>query len=269
MAGKPAAAAGGIGILVLALVVWALGGNPMQVLQQAQPPAQRAAPGGGAELTEKDIAAGQFAETILASTEDVWGRLFEQNNLNYRPARMVLFRGTTSSGCGHASSATGPFYCPADQTVYLDTSFFDQMADQLGAPGDFAQAYVIAHEVGHHVQNLLGRTDWMDSQRGQVSKTEYNRLSVRLELQADYYAGVWAHHEQARFGSLEPGDVREGLTAASAIGDDRLQRQATGRVVPDSFTHGTSEQRLRWFYAGFESGDLGGADTFEMPYERL
>ncbi|QEG39699.1 KPN_02809 family neutral zinc metallopeptidase [Roseimaritima ulvae] len=267
------AAAGGVGLLLMALVVWMMGGNPLQVLQNApQGGGQAVQQGGqqvGAELTAEEQAAGEFASTILASTEDVWTPLFAQSGKTYRPAEMVLFRDAVQSACGNASSATGPFYCPADEKVYLDTSFFDQMARQLNAPGDFAQAYVIAHEVGHHVQNLMGRTDWMEQQRRRVSKTEYNRLSVRLELQADYYAGVWAHHEQARFGSLEEGDIREGLDAANAIGDDRLQRQATGRVVPDSFTHGTSEQRLRWFAAGLESGDLSGADTFSMPYERL
>ncbi len=262
-------AAGGVGVLLMALVVWMMGGNPLAVLQNAQPPAQQGGQPAGPELTPEEQAAGKFATTILASTEDVWTPLFAESGKTYKPAQMVLFRDAVRSGCGNASSSTGPFYCPADETVYLDTSFFDQMAKQLNAPGDFAQAYVIAHEVGHHVQNLLGRTDWMEQQRRRVSELEYNRLSVRLELQADYYAGVWAHYEQARFGSLEDGDIREGLAAANAIGDDRLQKQATGRVVPDSFTHGTSEQRLRWFYAGLQSGDLSKADTFSMPYERL
>src|SRR6056297_122078 len=268
----PAAVGGGIGVLVLAVIVMLLGGNPANLLQQLQAPPQAAAPGGVAAdqpLSVKEQAAREFSKKILASTEDVWTEVFAKSGQRYQPTTMVLFSGTTSSGCGHASSASGPFYCPADGKVYLDTSFFEQMAEQLGAPGDFAQAYVIAHEVGHHIQNLTGRTDWMDQQRQQLSETEYNRLSVRLELQADYYAGVWAHYEDKMFGSLEPGDIREGLNAANAIGDDRLQKQTQGYVVPDSFTHGTSDQRLRWFYKGYETGDLSQSDTFEMPYERL
>ncbi|MCG2461976.1 neutral zinc metallopeptidase [Flavobacteriaceae bacterium F89] len=199
-----------------------------------------------------------FSATILASTEDVWNRLLN----NYREPTLVLFTNSVSSACGSASSATGPFYCPGDEKLYLDLSFFRDMERELNAPGDFAQAYVIAHEVGHHVQKIMGITDKVDALRGQVSKEEFNRYSVRLELQADFFAGVWAHHSQQMTHMMEAGDLEEALNAANAIGDDRLQRQSTGRVVPDSFTHGTSEQRVRWFKKGFETGDISQGDTF-------
>ena len=196
--------------------------------------------------------------TILARTEDVWNRLLN----NYREPTLVLFTNSVSSACGSASSATGPFYCPGDEKLYLDLSFFRDMERELNAPGDFAQAYVIAHEVGHHVQKIMGITDKVDALRGQVSKEQFNRYSVRLELQADFFAGVWAHHSQQMTHMMEAGDLEEALNAANAIGDDRLQRQSTGRVVPDSFTHGTSEQRVRWFKKGFETGDISQGDTF-------
>ncbi len=199
-----------------------------------------------------------FSATILASTEDVWNGLLD----NYREPTLVLFSGSVASACGSASSATGPFYCPGDEKLYLDLSFFDDMARKLNAPGDFAQAYVIAHEVGHHIQNIMGITDKVQRLRGQMSEKEYNRYSVRLELQADFLAGVWAHHSQQMTKMMETGDLEEALNAAFAIGDDRLQKQSTGRVVPDSFTHGTSEQRIRWFKKGFETGDLEQGDTF-------
>lgn len=265
----PAVVGGGIGVLVLALVVWMLGGNPLQVLNQVGPPAGQQQAGEGQELSEEAQARGLFAKQILASTEDVWTKIFRENGSEYTPCPLVLFSGSTNSGCGPATSATGPFYCPADTRVYLDPTFFDQMSQQLGAPGDFAQAYVLAHEVGHHIQQLQGRTDWMQQQRRRLGQKENNQLSVRLELQADYYAGVWAHHEHKMAQSLEPGDIQEGMDAAAAIGDDRLQMEAKGFTVPHSYTHGTSEQRLRWFLAGLRSGDLSGADTFEMPYNEL
>ena len=208
--------------------------------------------------TPKTKEMAEFSATILASTEDVWNQLLR----GYREPTMVLFTDRVASACGAASSATGPFYCPGDEKLYLDLSFFDDMERQLNAPGDFAQAYVIAHEVGHHVQNLLGITGEMDRMRRQLSKTEYNKYSVRLELQADYFAGVWAHHSERMTRMMEAGDLEEALNAAHAIGDDRLQKQATGHVVPDSFTHGTSEQRMRWFKKGFESGDPNKGDTF-------
>lgn len=264
------AATGGIGILVVAVIVMLMGGDPAKLLNNIPPPGAAVGPGAEpAPLSEREKAAGDFATVILASTEDVWTPLFADSGQRYQPPEMVLFQDLVNSGCGQATKATGPFYCPADSKVYLDTSFFDQMSQQLGASGDFAQAYVIAHEVGHHVQNLLGRTDWMNQQRPRLSERQYNQLSVRLELQADYYAGVWAHYEQKRFGSLEKGDIAEGLNAANAIGDDRLQMQATGTVKPHLFTHGTSEQRIRWFSLGLKTGDLSQADTFDMAYEDL
>lgn len=199
-----------------------------------------------------------FSETILANTEDVWHKLLD----GYREPTLVLFTNSVNSACGSASSATGPFYCPGDEKLYIDLSFFEDMERQLNAPGDFAQAYVIAHEVGHHIQNLMGVTDKMNQLRRSVSKTEYNQYSVRLELQADFYAGVWAHHSQAMLKWMETGDLEEALNAANAIGDDRLQKNATGKVVPDSFTHGTSAQRMRWFKKGFTTGDVRQGDTF-------
>ncbi|WP_111670001.1 KPN_02809 family neutral zinc metallopeptidase [Algoriphagus litoralis] len=222
--------------------------------------------GGGQGLTsestysptaeEEELAA--FSATILGDTETVWNELMD----NYREPTLVLFTGSVSSACGSASSATGPFYCPADEKLYIDLSFFEEMETKLRAGGDFAYAYVIAHEVGHHIQKIMGITDQVHSLRGKVSEKEYNLNSVRLELQADFLAGVWAHHSQRSSGMMEAGDLEEALGAANAIGDDRLQKQATGRVVPDSFTHGTSAQRMKWFKKGFETGDLSQGDTF-------
>jgi uncharacterized protein len=205
---------------------------------------------------EEELA--QFSATILADTEDVWNRLLQ----DYREPTLVLFTGSVSSACGSASSATGPFYCPADEKLYIDLSFFEDMETKLRAGGDFAYAYVIAHEVGHHLQKIMGITDKVHNLRGKVSDKEYNLNSVRLELQADFLAGVWAHHSQKISGMMEAGDLEEALNAANAIGDDRLQKQATGQVVPDSFTHGTSAQRMKWFKKGFETGDLAQGDTF-------
>ena len=199
-----------------------------------------------------------FSNRVLVSTEDVWNKIIP----NYKEPTLVLFRNSVSSACGSASSATGPFYCPGDQKLYIDLSFFEEMATRLNAPGDFAQAYVIAHEVGHHIQKLMGTTDKMQQLRGQVSQKEYNSYSVKLELQADFLAGVWAHHAQNMELILEKGDLQEALDAAFAIGDDRLQKQSSGTVVPDSFTHGTSAQRMRWFKKGFETGDINQGDTF-------
>ncbi|HCB45141.1 MAG TPA: flagellar biosynthesis protein FlgM [Algoriphagus sp.] len=200
----------------------------------------------------------EFSAVILGDTEQVWNQLIS----NYREPTLVLFTGSVSSSCGNASAATGPFYCPADEKLYIDLSFFEDMERKLNAPGDFAQAYVIAHEVGHHIQKIMGITDEVHSLRGQISDQEYNQYSVRLELQADFLAGVWAHHSQKSSGMMERGDLEEALNAANAIGDDRLQKQAGGRVVPDSFTHGTSAQRMRWFKKGFDTGDLSQGDTF-------
>ena len=208
--------------------------------------------------SEKEEELADFSATILANTEDVWNKLLT----NYREPTLVLFSNTVSSACGFTTSASGPFYCPGDEKLYLDLSFFDEMERKLNAPGDFAQAYVIAHEVGHHVQNLLGISDQVQQLRGQLSQEEFNKYSVRLELQADFLAGVWAHHSQEMTQIMETGDLQEALNAAYAIGDDRLQKQTMGRVVPDSFTHGTSEQRIRWFKKGFDTGDLNQGDTF-------
>ena len=200
----------------------------------------------------------EFSAVILADTELIWNQLLE----DYREPTLVLFTRSVSSACGNASSSTGPFYCPADEKLYIDLSFFEDMEKKLNAPGDFAQAYVIAHEVGHHIQNLMGITDEVQSLRGQISQTEYNQYSVRLELQADFLAGVWAHHSQKTSGMMEAGDLQEALSAANAIGDDRLQKRSGSDVVPDSFTHGTSAQRKSWFKKGFDTGDLRQGDTF-------
>lgn len=204
----------------------------------------------------------EFVSVVLADTEEVWSALFQEMGQTYQKPRLVMFDGQVQSACGFASAAMGPFYCPGDQMAYLDVRFFDDLAQQLGAPGDFAQAYVIAHEIGHHVQNLLGISDSVHEQGARFGESENNELSVRLELQADFLAGVWAHHAQANWNILEEGDVEEALRAASAIGDDRLQKRSQGYIVPDSFTHGTSEQRVRWFRLGLETGDLSQGDTF-------
>ncbi len=249
---------GAIGIIVLLVTVF-LGGDPSVVLNEMQnqePPAE--APMGPAPNDEM----AQFVSVVLADTEDVWGQLFQQMERDYREPTLVLFRGAVQSACGFQQAAVGPFYCPGDEKVYIDLTFFNELEQRLGAPGDFAQAYVIAHEVGHHVQNLLGISDWVQRQRRQLSEREYNQLSVRLELQADFLAGVWAHHAHKKFQILEAGDLEEAFRATQAIGDDRLQRRQQGYVVPDSFTHGTSAQRLRWFRKGLESGDMSEGDTF-------
>jgi uncharacterized protein len=244
------------GFLVISFL---LGKNPLSLISNllsgGSVATESAAP---YKPTEKDKELAEFSATILANTEDVWNKLLK----NYREPTLVLFTGSVASACGSASSATGPFYCPGDEKLYIDLSFFDEMERRLNAPGDFAQAYVIAHEVGHHIQKIMGTTDKMNRLRGQVSQTEYNRYSVMLELQADFLAGVWAHHSQAMTRMMETGDLEEAMNAANAIGDDRLQKQSSGRVVPDSFTHGTSAQRMRWFKKGFDTGDLSQGDTF-------
>ncbi|WP_299017758.1 neutral zinc metallopeptidase [uncultured Polaribacter sp.] len=210
--------------------------------------------------TAKENELADFSNQVLRSTEDVWNQIIP----NYKEPTLVLFTNSVSSACGSASSATGPFYCPGDDKLYIDLSFFEEMTRKLNAPGDFAQAYVIAHEVGHHIQNLTGMTRKVQTQRGRISQKEYNKLSVMLELQADFYAGVWAHHAKFDNLILDDSDLREALNAANAIGDDRLQKKSTGRVVPDSFTHGTSAQRMRWFKKGFETGDINQGDTFNV-----
>ncbi|MGI9472919.1 MAG: KPN_02809 family neutral zinc metallopeptidase [Rubripirellula sp.] len=259
---------GGIFMVIIAIVVMLLGGDPKPLMQAQQQQAQRARAGqGGApqqgELSERDVERGEFVGTVLADSEDVWNRLFEQSGLRYEEPKLELFTQQTQSGCGLASSAAGPFYCPADRKVYLDTAFFDQLDRELGAPGDFAQAYVVAHEVGHHVQNLLGKTSELDQIRRRVPAAEYNKYSVMLELQADFYAGVMFHHAQRQKNILEEGDIEEGLRAAAAIGDDTLQKRSGGYANQESFTHGTSEQRVRWFMKGLETGDPDQGNTFE------
>ena len=249
----------GLGTILIIIIAVLFGENPMQLLQQFQ--------SGDSGFTQTTTTApddelGKFVSVVLQETEDVWNKIFrEQLGKDYKEPILVIFDGSVRSACGAASASTGPFYCPGDQKLYIDLSFYRELSQKFGAPGDFAMAYVVAHEVAHHVQNLLGYSDYMRQQRGRVSKKEYNQLSVRLELQADFFSGVWAYHAQ-RKGLLEEGDIEEALRAANAIGDDRLQKQSQGYVVPDAFTHGTSAQRMRWFKKGFQTGDISQGDTF-------
>lgn len=254
-------AGGGIGTLLIVLLAMIFGVDPSTLLQSkapsGSPPQQQsaAAPPGQDDLR-------QFVSVVLADTEDTWRDLFRRMGGVYQDPKLVLFTGAVQSACGFAQAAVGPFYCPADQKVYIDLSFYQELKNRFRAPGDFAQAYVIAHEIGHHVQNLLGISGQVEALRSRVREAEANTLSVRLELQADCFAGVWAHHAHKARQILEAGDVEEGLNAASAIGDDRLQMQAKGYVAPDSFTHGSSAQRVRWFKRGITRGDLRQCDTF-------
>ncbi len=254
---------GGIGLLILLALGWWLGIDPSLLLQDSSTgvPYQQA-PSRSAARPPADDQQAAFVSAVLGDTEDTWHALFEQRGRTYREPKLVLFSGAVESACGYAKSAMGPFYCPGDQKVYIDLTFFDELHDRFGAPGDFAQAYVIAHEVGHHVQNLLGIADQVQSARQQVSESQGNALSVMTELQADCFAGVWGYHADQSRHLLEKGDVEEALNAAAAIGDDRLQRQAQGYVVPDAFTHGSSEQRVRWFRQGLASGDPDSCNTF-------
>ncbi|MFC5587940.1 neutral zinc metallopeptidase [Sporosarcina soli] len=257
--GGVAIAGGGIGGIILILLFTFLGGDPGELLNGSQI--------GGTGNTvpyeetaeEKELA--EFVSVVLADTEAIWSELFQEQGMTYENPKLVLYTDIVQSACGTANSAVGPFYCPGDHKLYIDLSFFEELRDRYQAPGDFAMAYVIAHEVGHHVQTLLGTSDKVNALRSKLSEKEFNQYSVRLELQADYFAGVWAHHEK-ELNVLDEGDIEEAINAASAVGDDRLQRQAQGRVVPDSFTHGTSEQRKRWFSKGFEKGTINGGDTF-------
>lgn len=251
---------GGIGALLLALVGWYFGFDPSQLLNTTQNGAPVSAPG-SSTIPANDQAA-QFVSVVLADTEDVWTELFKGMNRTYEKPKLVLFSGRVDSACGLASAAVGPFYCPEDKKVYLDLRFFDELSSRFGASGDFARAYVIAHEIGHHVQNLLGTSERMREAQARGGKAAANQLSVRMELQADFLAGVWAHHAQKMRHILESGDIEEALNAASAIGDDRLQKQSQGYVVPESFTHGTAAQRASWFRKGFETGDIAAGDTF-------
>ncbi|MEL6556622.1 MAG: neutral zinc metallopeptidase [Bacteroidota bacterium] len=258
----------GIGVIVVILIIsWITGQNPLNfidlndVVGSGDNYAQQSA--GNYVGSAEDDELFEFVKVVLQETEDYWNRAYKnQLGRNYQEPKLYVFDGTVTSRCGRASAASGPFYCPADQTIYLDLSFFRELRDRFKAPGDFAMAYVIAHEVGHHVQNLLGTIKQVDSQRGKISQAAYNDLSVRLELQADFLAGVWAHYADRTKDILDDGDIEEALNAANAIGDDRLQKQSQGYVVPESFTHGTSAQRMRWFRKGYETGDLNQGNTF-------
>ncbi|SKB39890.1 hypothetical protein SAMN02745120_1271 [Acetoanaerobium noterae] len=248
---------GGFGIIIM-IIYALLGGNPGDIMQSIDSGQTQNVP---YEATQEEEELAEFVSVVLADTEVVWNDIFADLGKEYKEPKLVLFTGSVQSACGVAGASTGPFYCPGDKNVYIDLSFYNELKTQFKAPGDFAMAYVIAHEVGHHIQNELGIIAQMDEIRGKVSKEEYNKYNVRLELQADYLAGVWANHVQGQ-NLLEEGDLEEALTAASAVGDDRIQMQSQGYVVPDSFTHGTSEQRKRWFYKGYEAGDLSQWDTF-------
>ena len=255
------------GAIVIGIIVWILGGNPLDYISEGMN--NMTSSGSTYTPTAEDEEAAEFAKTILAGTEDIWTNIFKQNGLEYTPPKMVLFSGSTHSSCGAASASTGPFYCPTDQTLYIDLSFFQEMKNRLNAGGEFAYAYVIAHEVGHHVQNLLGTLDKVQKQQQQLSQTESNKLNIRLELQADFYAGVWAHHENKVFNSIEDGDIDAVLNAASQIWDDRIQMNSQGYTTPDSFNHGTSEQRSRWLKKGLETGNPADGDTFSIPFSDL
>ena len=254
-------ALGGIGTIIVVIIALIMGKNPMelinQVSQQGGAQTEQVQPG-----VDPQNEASKFTKVVLADTEDIWGKIFEENGMEYKQPKLVVFENQIQSACGGASSASGPFYCPSDEKVYIDLSFYDDLKNRFNAAGDFAMAYVIAHEVGHHIQNLMGTTQKLDEARGRVSEEEYNKLSVKLELQADFYAGVWAHYQKTN-NVLEAGDIEEALTAANAIGDDKLQKEAQGYIVPDAFTHGTSAQRMEWFKKGFETGDMKQGNTFE------
>lgn len=250
---------GGIGTLVIALIVFLLGGDPKPILDIGGPKIVPTLP---VEPTEEENEMAQFVSVVLADTEEVWEKLFAESGKTYRKPTLVLFREEVESACGYATAASGPFYCPGDEKVYIDLSFCDDLETKYGAQGDFAVAYVIAHEIGHHVQNQLGILEEVDAERQRLSETRANQLTVRLELQADFFAGVWAHHADLMFDSLEEGDIDEALNAASSIGDDVLQKKYQGKVVPDSFTHGTAEQRSTWLRKGWETGDVNQGDTF-------
>lgn len=267
--------AGGLGIggiIIAALFTWFMGGNPLDVLQNVDPASltnvtEQTSNNQQFSPEEQELA--HFSKQILAGTEDVWSEIFRQNGMEYQPPKMVLYTGSVNTACGNGSASMGPFYCSGDQTVYIDLSFFLQMKKNLGADGDFAYAYVIAHEVGHHVQYLLGTLDKAHQQIARSSKAEGNKINVRLELQADFYAGVWAYHDNKRFNSLEEGDVDEALDCARKIGDNYLQEKARGYSQPETFTHGTSAQRKHWLNLGISTGDVSRGDTFSVPEREL
>ncbi len=250
---------GGVGTIFIVLIIYLLGGDPASFLNMQGGEQSSVGTYQGSEQDEK---LAKFVAVVLGDTEDVWNQLFNQEGKTYREPKLVLYSDAVQSACGYSGSATGPFYCPGDERVYLDLSFFQEMQQRLQAEGDFALAYVIAHEVGHHVQNLMGITDQVMEARNRLSQIEFNQVMVRLELQADFLAGVWAHHAERMNKILEDGDIEEAMNAASAVGDDRIQKKTQGYVVPDAFTHGTSEQRMRWFSKGFKTGDINEGDTF-------
>jgi predicted metalloprotease len=260
LSGGKVAVGGGIGTILILIIALLFGADPRQLLEQV-PNDAGSEVGSSRPLNPEEEELRQFVAVVLAKSEDVWQDIFRQNGRQYREPTLVLFTDQVQSACGRAGAAVGPFYCPGDEKVYIDLSFYEQLRRRFNAPGDFAQAYVIAHEVGHHVQNLMGISNRVDALQRQVGEVEANQLSVRLELQADFFAGLFARYVQNQ-GVLEAGDIEEALRAASAIGDDTIQRRTSGYVVPDSFTHGTSEQRLRWFRKGYESGDIRQGDTF-------
>lgn len=260
ISGKGIAVGGGVVGVIFVLIQFFLGDGDISQLPQMLPQGQQQEMSAGEQAADDERAS--FVKVVLADTEDVWDKLFDDMGKIYQKPTLVLFRNSTSSGCGSATSASGPFYCPADQKVYIDLSFAQQLKEQFGAAGDFALAYVVAHEVGHHVQDLMGTTAKMNQLRQQVGETEYNKYSVRLELQADFYAGLWAHYNQKMKHVIDANDIAEALRAANAIGDDNLQSKYQGSVDPDSFTHGTSEQRVYWFKKGYETGDFYAGNTF-------
>jgi len=263
ISGGGLAAGGGVTALIVYLLYSFLSGgeiDPSQIPGLSQPSQQSAPLSEKAQAQDDERAA--FVKVVLAETEDVWNAKFAERGQQYPEPKLVLFRGAVASACGNASAASGPFYCPGDNQLYIDLSFYEDLQNKLNAPGDFAMAYVVAHEVGHHIQNVNGTAGKVNKMRGQMSESDFNKISVKMELQADFLAGVWAHYAQKTKGILEPGDIEEALTAANAIGDDRLQKQSTGQVTPDAFTHGTSAQRMYWFKKGYQTGDLSQGDTF-------
>ena len=258
------------GLIIVALITWFMGGNPLSVLSGADLGSMVSTQTeNNREFTPEEEELAKFSRQILAGTEDVWNKVFQQYGRTYRAPKMVLFTGSVKTGCGGATSQVGPFYCSADESLYIDLSFFSEMKQTLGADGDFAYAYVIAHEVGHHVQHLLGTLDKAHSQMARMNETESNRMSVRIELQADFYAGVWAYHDNQMFGSLEAGDLEEAINCAAVIGDDYLQKKARGYAVPESFNHGSSQQRQKWLTLGPRTGDLNRGDTFSPNFSDL
>ena len=267
--GRRMAGIGGVGAIVVALIAVYFGQDPSAILKTMEQVAPTQPQAGAYQESASEAEARQLTAVVLRDTETTWRQLFAAVGNQYQEPTLVLFSGSVDSACGAAQATVGPFYCSADRRVYIDLSFYDDLKKRFGAPGDFAQAYVIAHEVGHHVQNLLGTSAKVHQSRGQLSEAKANALSVRLELQADCYAGIWANHADASRQLLETGDVEEGLTAAAAIGDDRLQMRARGYIAPESFTHGSSEQRVRWFKRGLNTGDAAACDTFAQRDENL